>query len=177
MREFVTKENRACEGTDECKFTEEIHGQTDGLRIALSGEVSPAVIRDNLNYYEGYISGEIQKGRSEEDVMGELGDPRLIARTIIDTSGGGQSSYQQAGRQSGYYEEESAEFNGNGFNMRYDKPKRPWFEKALIAVVIILAVFLVISMITGLISFLFPILVPLLIIYIIYRIIRGRGGR
>lgn len=165
----------------------------DGLRTALSGEVSPAVIRDNLNYYEGYISGEIQKGRSEEDVMGELGDPRLIARTIIDTSGGGQSSYQQAGRQSGYYEEESAgasggtggdtsrgfraEFNGNGFNMRYDKPKRPWFEKALIAVVIILAVFLVISMITGLISFLFPILVPLLIIYIIYRIIRGSGGR
>ena len=51
----------------------------------------------------------IQKGRSEEDVMGELGDPRLIARTIIDTSGGGQSSYQQAGRQSGYYEEESAD--------------------------------------------------------------------
>ena len=161
----------------------------DGLRTALNGEVAPSVIRDNLSYYEGYISDEMKKGRREEDVLGGLGDPRLIARTIIDTSGGGQSSYQQAGQQSGYYQEESgeasgnsdrgfrAEFNGNGWNMRYDKPKRPWFEKALIAVVIILAVFLVISMITGLISFLFPILVPLLIIYIIYRVIRGSSGR
>ena len=161
----------------------------DGLRTALNGEVAPSVIRDNLSYYEGYISDEMKKGRREEDVLDGLGDPRLIARTIIDTSGGGQSSYQQAGPQSGYYQEESgeasgnsdrgfrAEFNGNGWNMRYDRPKRPWFEKALIAVVIVLAVFLVISMITGLISFLFPILVPLLIIYIIYRVIRGSSGR
>ena len=161
----------------------------DGLRTALNGEVAPSVIRDNLSYYEGYISYEMKKGRREEDVLDGLGDPRLIARTIIDTSGGGQSSYQQAGPQSGYYQEESgeasgnsdrgfrAEFNGNGWNMRYDRPKRPWFEKALIAVVIVLAVFLVISMITGLISFLFPILVPLLIIYIIYRVIRGSSGR
>ena len=39
-----------------------------------------------LRYYDDYIRSERQKGRSEADIMEELGDPRLIARTILDTS-------------------------------------------------------------------------------------------
>ena len=56
-----------------------------GLENALSGNVPPSVVRDNLRYYDDYIRSERQKGRSEADIMDELGDPRLIARTILDT--------------------------------------------------------------------------------------------
>ena len=65
----------------------------DTLRKALNGQVSPGVIAENLNYYDSYISGETRKGRSEQDILDELGDPRLIARTIIDAEGG-PSSYE-----------------------------------------------------------------------------------
>lgn len=56
------------------------------LRSVLEGSLSPAAINDNVRYYEEYIATEVRKGRSEEDVMEELGDPRLIARTLIDTA-------------------------------------------------------------------------------------------
>ena len=57
-----------------------------GLEQALSGEVSRDVFLENVTYYRDYIDGEIRKGRREEEVLEELGSPRLIARTIIDAA-------------------------------------------------------------------------------------------
>ncbi len=37
-----------------------------------------------INYYRNYIEEQIASGRSETEIMDELGDPRLIARTVID---------------------------------------------------------------------------------------------
>ena len=59
----------------------------DRLRMALNGRVSPGLVMDNVNYYQDYINTEIRKGRTEEEVLESLGDPRLIARTIIQTNG------------------------------------------------------------------------------------------
>ena len=59
----------------------------DTLRRALYGRVSDYELADHIRYYEDYIQQEIMKGRSEQEVLGELGDPRLIARTILETSG------------------------------------------------------------------------------------------
>ncbi|MCR5626824.1 MAG: DUF1700 domain-containing protein [Lachnospiraceae bacterium] len=57
------------------------------LKTALYDNVSGQVISENMEYYESYIDGEIRNGKTEAQVMEMLGDPRLIARTIIDTSG------------------------------------------------------------------------------------------
>lgn len=57
------------------------------LRIALSGKASPRQVAENMRYYEDYINVEIRKGRSEEEVLAALGDPRLIARTIAEAHG------------------------------------------------------------------------------------------
>ena len=56
------------------------------LRLALTGNVPGSVVSENLQYYEDYINTEIRKGKSEEEVLAALGDPRLIARTIITTN-------------------------------------------------------------------------------------------
>jgi hypothetical protein len=52
------------------------------LEESLKGEVSQNIIDQNIKYYDQYIS----KASSEEEaqVLEELGDPRLIARTIIE---------------------------------------------------------------------------------------------
>jgi uncharacterized membrane protein len=57
----------------------------DRLRAALNGRIPTAQVTDTINYYEEYIVTEIRKGRTEEDVLASLGDPRLIAKTIIQT--------------------------------------------------------------------------------------------
>ena len=72
------------------------------LRLALNGRVSPAQLMENLSYYEDYINTEIRKGKGEEEVLAGLGDPRLIARTIVETGGGSSrsSGHREAGARS-----------------------------------------------------------------------------
>ncbi len=53
------------------------------LRISLSGKVSPALVEENASYYEEYINTQIRLGQREETVLESLGDPRLIARSIV----------------------------------------------------------------------------------------------
>lgn len=64
----------------------------DKLRLALGGKVTPEVMTDAMNYYEEYINTELRLGKSPAEVMEELGDPRLIARTIVETKGGRNGS-------------------------------------------------------------------------------------
>ncbi len=56
------------------------------LTVQLNLNVSDQIIREQLAYYDNYISGEVSKGRSESEVVEELGSPRLLAKTIIDTA-------------------------------------------------------------------------------------------
>ena len=56
------------------------------LRASLSGQVSAAVVSENVTYYEDYINSQIRMGLTEQEVLQSLGNPRLIARTIIDAS-------------------------------------------------------------------------------------------
>lgn len=55
----------------------------DILGRSLRRELSEQEVLDNIRYYEDYISREIQTGKSEEQVLADLGDPRLIAKTIL----------------------------------------------------------------------------------------------
>ena len=71
------------------------------LKEALQGEVSGGVLQENLRYYDNYITQETAAGRREEDVIDEIGSPRLIARTIIDSSEAAGDGPEQ---RSGYYE-------------------------------------------------------------------------
>lgn len=76
-----------------------------GLEEALAGEVSRQVLLENMQYYRSYIDGETEKGRSEADVLNELGSPRLIARTIIDAA---EAGAEGQGFWGGFAEENSA---------------------------------------------------------------------
>ena len=44
------------------------------LEEALSGEVPASVIRDNLNYYADYLSQELGKGRTMDEIIEEIGE-------------------------------------------------------------------------------------------------------
>ena len=53
------------------------------LREALSYDLPEQLVDNNLRYYSGYIDDEVRKGRSHEEVLAELGDPKLIAKSIV----------------------------------------------------------------------------------------------
>ena len=78
------------------------------LRTALANDLTGAVIQENVDYYAGYIRSETEAGRNEEEVIEELGDPWVIAQTIIDTSvpAGANAPYEAEGQAYGHREEE-----------------------------------------------------------------------
>ena len=57
------------------------------MKCALDGQVSDLIISDNIDYYKNYIDSEISNGKSEIEVLDMLGDPRLLAKTIIELQG------------------------------------------------------------------------------------------
>ena len=70
----------------------------------LSEEFSTAEVLSQIQYYQGYIDGEMRKGKTEEEILDELGDPMLIAKTILE-SPREDSSYGYVRSQQDAYDE------------------------------------------------------------------------
>lgn len=67
------------------------------LRSQLSGQMQEGRAAAHLRYYEDYIQSQVRSGRSEAEVLAQLGDPRLIAKTLIDTDpNGGETVYESS---------------------------------------------------------------------------------
>lgn len=153
-----------------------------GLTEALSGEVPAQVIQDNLRYYRDYIDSEVGKGRSESQVMEELGSPRLIARTIIDaTPGSGEGAFEEykpggtwgRGDGMGTGAERNAKASGeaNGRYHYYDLNK--WYWKLLGVLLVIGIVTLVLLIVGGILSLVIPMLPVIGIVILIMWFVRG----
>ena len=132
------------------------------------------MIEENIRYYEEYIRGEVLKGSSEEAVTEAIGDPRLIAKTIIEASenakesSGGSFYSSFSGKDQNVYEEPRQERRGMHY---YDLSK--WYWKLLGVVAIILFFFLAATIVTGIFSLLAPLMGPLLLVGLLYWFIKG----
>lgn len=143
------------------------------LKEALENDLSGRIVQDNLNFYSQYISDEIKKGRSEQEVVDELGDPWMIARTIIDSQ-----DIQSGNENSGTYREQEGQSyetphpmgNGGIHILGLDT----WWKKLLVIAGVLLVIGIIISIITGIISLVAPVAVPVLIVVIVLQIIKGR---
>ena len=89
------------------------------LRRHISEVGDPGFINDTVAYYQDYIDTAMRKGRTEEDVLSELGDPRHIAKSIVASRDGsgiyGGSKGDQAGT-SGSYEYDMAGEDPYGYD-------------------------------------------------------------
>ncbi|MDD3368746.1 MAG: DUF1700 domain-containing protein [Lachnospiraceae bacterium] len=95
----------------------------DSLRAFLTGRVNEMVISDNIRYYENYINMEIRSGYSETEIMELLGDPRLIARSIIEAEKA-QDQSERAAYGTGYTNDDGG-FHENGTTYK----KNSFWEK------------------------------------------------
>lgn len=144
------------------------------LQLALQGLLSQAAVRDNIRYYDHYIREEMQKGKTEQAVIEALGNPRLIAKTLIDTT----DQYHRAAGSSYYSENNNKEGSGAGFrseaseNSGWDaggRKRSSWLRKLLMIVIAIVMIVVV----ANLVAFLLPILVPVILILLICSLIFG----
>ena len=110
--------------------------------------------------------------------MESLGDPRLIARTIIDTQRQ-QDGYQdqpfytreEPDRERGFHGEMNEE---GGVDIKYRRFNfNTWYGKLLAAAVVILVAALILVIVGGILSWVLPILIPVLLILWLLRMIFG----
>lgn len=139
------------------------------LQEALKGEIPDYEIAGHLQYYDGYIREN--DGKTEEEKLNELGDPRLIAKTIIDARSlkGGhavyQESYEQEYSQGGQKEQEKARYK------IYTWDGLTWYQK-LLASIVLLLILAVIIVIAGVgIHIFFAVVLPVLAVVFIIRLL------
>lgn len=145
------------------------------LRETLLGEVPPSVIEENIRYYDEYIRTEVQKGSSEEAVTASIGDPRLIARTIMDATENAEEGSAFGGFYQSYSDNNSTAYEENTNSERrihfIDLSK--WYWKLLGVLVLILFFFLLASIVTGIFAILAPIIGPLLLVLLVVWFVKG----
>ena len=86
----------------------------DILYEQLSGQMPEGNIAAHVQYYRSYIEEEQRKGRSEGDILNELGDPHLIARTLLDTDAAASGNPQTTEYYSESYNGHSSGYDGYG---------------------------------------------------------------
>lgn len=132
------------------------------LKMALNGSVDPQIVNDSVDYYNDYISIQMRTGKTEEQVLAELGDPRLLAKSIATASGAAQGG--------DYYKDEVNDY-GNGleegkvFRLK-NIPGWAWLAIGLIIFVLIL------GLIISLLSFLLPILLPVFVVLFFIKLFK-----
>lgn len=142
------------------------------LGNALSGNMDSGKVNENLRYYSEYISGEVQGGKTEEEVLQMLGDPWILARTLIDADNG--TDRETVYETGGTYENQSAGRNRNGDAGGKEQESGKWWKKLLLVLFVIMIVLLVFAIISGVIRIFAPFVLPILLVILVIRILKGK---
>ncbi len=134
------------------------------LRTALTGKVPATTVEDNIHYYEEYIEIQLRQGKREEEVLEALGDPRLLAKTIIEANkyAEGMDTYGAEG-----YGEVPPSGSGKGFWQWYQE--RPAWLHTIMSV---LAAALILFVVFTVLQALFPFILVIILATWVYRLIR-----
>lgn len=135
------------------------------LQEGLSGEVSQQVVRETVEYYNRYINEAMAEGRTEEQIMEELGPVQLIIKSIRDANAGSNQK-EQSYRQ--YQELEPERGRTSGTTVI---PKAVLILVAIIIAVLILAIIVIIVMAAW---YLLPVLAVIALVVLLLRIFLGR---
>ena len=147
------------------------------LERSLSGGMEAGEVQSHVRYYDDYISSQVRNGKFEWEVIEELGEPRLLAKSIIDS----------ANRTGGATYSDIYEAEGSGSHYQSDKCKVYWNrfkEKALQVIVkmpgwvwwiIFGTIFvLILGVAASILSLILPILLPVLCIILVIQVFRGK---
>ncbi|BBF44353.1 hypothetical protein lbkm_3050 [Lachnospiraceae bacterium KM106-2] len=147
------------------------------LRQSLTGQVPEYEIQSNIRYYNEYISSYGNSKEAEEECIGSIGDPHLIAKTIIDAYEvkSGTGNRNRTKNYESYYEDSSNEdkkkdkgrvhVNINGNDVF------PWYAKVLMILVPIAVVAIILFVGFFLLRIVLGIALPILLIFLVVQLI------
>lgn len=144
----------------------------DSLRRSLSSINDYNFVNDTISYYENYIEAQIRMGQTEEEVMQQLGDPRLIAKSIKAThvSEDAEEQNEYHGYDQDAYSKGHS-FPKTVFNFNGRQIRMPSWLLKIIAVIVLVVVCVVVFTVLRWLS---PFILMGLVAYVIYRAFFGK---
>ena len=137
----------------------------------MEGKMKEGKIAAHLRYYEDYIQSHVRGGENEEDVIAALGDPRLIARTLVDTDDGSEIYEEDT---SDHYKSYSQEYEEESPGRLKDRSHvfdlSTTSGKVIAAVLVIAVLYLFFRLLTAAL----PFLLVLAVILFVIRKVRDR---
>lgn len=150
------------------------------LRDSLSGEVSQQIIAENVAYYSRYIDGEIAKGKTEEEVIRQIGRGSFIAKSILEAQKSKEqgTAYRQESQETEKQGTERkkglhAERNASGkTDIKFGSLNlSTWYGKLLLILLAIVVIVVVIAVVGGVLTLLWHIAAPLLLLAGVFYLI------
>lgn len=140
------------------------------LQESLEGYIPRADVEENIAFYRNYFE---ESQMSEKEVIEELGDPRLIARTII------QAYKASKGPMADYYEEQArseysqSHFSGDAYRQgeRAFEEKKERIKRGIILGGFILLVLLVLGILLAVVGAVIMYLLPILMVIFVVKLI------
>lgn len=138
------------------------------LQRSLASGLDSSLVAENIRYYQDYIEEQIRKGKSEDEVIAALGDPRLLAKSIIEAN-------KRTGASYGSNRQYDDEVEDKAVNGKFGKI----FEQALmlpgwlIALIFGVIAIIIIGLVTSLISLFAPVIIVVLVVLLIIKIFQA----
>lgn len=142
------------------------------LQRALAGGLSSSQVAENVRYYQEYIDCEVSKGRGEKEVIAQLGDPRLLAKSIIEANKHAGANY---GSNMEYDEEVSSDPQGWNADGQMPQGKRIMLPGWLVMLIVTVVVILFIGIVTSLLSFFAPVILVALVVVLIVKVFQSNS--
>ena len=149
------------------------------MRESLERKIPQAEIEDNLQYYREYFE---QSACSDEEVCEELGDPRLIAKSVINaylaSKGSAAEQYTQEARR------EYSQMHGGSSFQEYrqvygsssqEDGKNRFAGNFLRLFILVMTIVVAFVLIAILLRLVLVILLPVMCLVILWKLIRGSG--
>ena len=146
------------------------------MKDALDGQVSEIIISDNIDYYKNYINSEMLNGKSEIEVLDMLGDPRLLAKTVIEMQENDNNENNTKSENNKYNDDNYDDYNQeeDDFSKRADNSKVHsifGLKGCLISILMLFIVFIILRFLLSVaINFAIPICIIILLVGLFKRI-------
>lgn len=137
------------------------------LRMALEGNIPVQDIEDNIHYYDNYFA---ESSKSEREVCEELGDPRLIARTLIDSftaSKGPMADFYREQARNDYSRETRTDGTFQEGNLNGTGEK--WYDKVFRYAMMISIAVIVIAVLIFVLKLTVTVVIPVVVIVLIIK--------
>ena len=150
------------------------------LYDALCEDMDKNEAQMHVKYYKQYIEEKVREGRKEKDVIEELGNPRLIAKSLIEAGEDAFRYSDDVGEENYDYEDVQDDIHENMFKKTgYSLKSKIYFWGSIIIGLLIIAAIVWAAagtvVLVGRIIFRF--IVPITIgigIYFIYKILKDK---